>query len=330
MGALSPSQPSNLESILLSARLHENEEAMLDSYSEWLVKHPSALDLFEQMIEAAHGKKIVVFLDYDGTLSPIVQDPDKAFMSDKMRSAVNEVANFFPTAIVSGRCLEKVNGFVQLKNVAYAGSHGMDISTPFGSLNNEKHPHESRSVGEQGNEIVHFQPAQEFLPTIQKIIQVLEERLKTVKGAMVEDNKFCISVHFRRVHEEDLDSLKEMVNSTVEAYPNFRVSGGKKVLEIRPCINWDKGRALEYLLDTFGFNSCSDFLPMYIGDDKTDEDAFKVIQRIGRGYAIIVSSIPRETEASYSLRDPGEVMSFLMRLTKWKKPSIDCIDLLKI
>ncbi|XP_031263078.1 trehalose-phosphate phosphatase B-like isoform X3 [Pistacia vera] len=306
MGALSPSQPSNLESILLSARLHENEEAMLDSYSEWLVKHPSALDLFEQMIEAAHGKKIVVFLDYDGTLSPIVQDPDKAFMSDK------------------------VNGFVQLKNVAYAGSHGMDISTPFGSLNNEKHPHESRSVGEQGNEIVHFQPAQEFLPTIQKIIQVLEERLKTVKGAMVEDNKFCISVHFRRVHEEDLDSLKEMVNSTVEAYPNFRVSGGKKVLEIRPCINWDKGRALEYLLDTFGFNSCSDFLPMYIGDDKTDEDAFKVIQRIGRGYAIIVSSIPRETEASYSLRDPGEVMSFLMRLTKWKKPSIDCIDLLKI
>lgn len=113
------------------------------------VKHPSALDSFEQMIEAAHGKKIVVFLDYDGTLSPIVQDPNKAFMSDKviffyqvdfvyltymttvldssiikydvkllqMRSVVNEVANFFPTAIVSGRCLEKVNsanGFPQI------------------------------------------------------------------------------------------------------------------------------------------------------------------------------------------------------------------------
>ncbi|XP_044493797.1 probable trehalose-phosphate phosphatase 6 [Mangifera indica] len=319
MGALSPSHPSNFESILLSNRFHEKGEAMLDSYSAWLVKHPSALDSFEQMIAAAHGKKIVVFLDYDGTLSPIVQDPNKAFMSDKMRSAVNEVAKFFPTAIISGRCLDKVIEFVQLKNVVYAGSHGMDISTPSGSLNHENHTHESRSVDEQGKEVVHFQPAKEFLLTIQEILQVLEERVKTVKGAMVEDNKFCISVHFRRVQDKDLDSLKEMVKLTLEAYPNFQISSGKKVIEIRPCINWDKGRALEYLLDTFGFNSCSDFLPLYIGDDTTDEDAFKVIQRIGCGYAIVVSSIPRETKASHSLRDPGEVMSFLTRLVKWNK-----------
>ncbi|KDO86434.1 hypothetical protein CISIN_1g0408961mg, partial [Citrus sinensis] len=131
-------------------------------------KHPSALDTFDRMVAAAKGKKIVVFLDYDGTLSPIVEDPDKAFMSDTMRMAVHEVAHFFPTAIVSGRCLDKVSRFVQLKNVVYAGSHGMDISTPAGSLKQNNPKHETRTVDEQGNEVVHFQPAQEFLPQIQE------------------------------------------------------------------------------------------------------------------------------------------------------------------
>ncbi|KAH9732307.1 putative trehalose-phosphate phosphatase D [Citrus sinensis] len=320
MGIRSPSQPSDADSISKEI-CHENGEpaAILDSYSAWLAKHPSALDTFDRMIAAAKGKKIVVFLDYDGTLSPIVEDPDKAFMSDTMRMAVHEVAHFFPTAIVSGRCLDKVSRFVQLKNVVYAGSHGMDISTPAGSLKQNNPKHETRTVDEQGNEVVHFQPAQEFLPQIQEMIQVLEEKIKTIKGATVEDNKFCISVHFRRVDEDDINTLQEMVNSIVEAYPNFRISGGKKVMEIRPCIDWDKGRALEYLLDTFGFNNASDFLPLYIGDDKTDEDAFKVIRHMGRGYPIIVSSVPRETKALYSLRDPDEVMSFLRRLARWKK-----------
>ncbi|KAH9731605.1 putative trehalose-phosphate phosphatase D [Citrus sinensis] len=296
MGIRSPSQPSDADSISKEI-CHENGEpaAILDSYSAWLAKHPSALDTFDRMVAAAKGKKIVVFLDYDGTLSPIVEDPDKAFMSDTviythkyslaMRMAVHEVAHFFPTAIVSGRCLDKVSRFVQLKNVVYAGSHGMDISTPAGSLKQNNPKHETRTVDEQGNEVVHFQPAQEFLPQIQ----------------------------------EDINTLQEMVNSIVEAYPNFRISGGKKVMEIRPCIDWDKGRALEYLLDTFGFNNASDFLPLYIGDDKTDEDAFKVIRHMGRGYPIIVSSVPRETKALYSLRDPDEVMSFLRRLARWKK-----------
>ncbi|KAJ4728133.1 Trehalose 6-phosphate phosphatase [Melia azedarach] len=323
MGIQSPKQPSSYDSIS-KEMLHDHQKGeaavtVSDSYSEWQAKHPSALEVFERMIAAAKGKKIVMFLDYDGTLSPIVEDPNKAVMSDAMRSAVQEVARYFPTAIVSGRCIDKVNGFVQLKNVVYAGSHGMDISTPYGSLKHQNHRHATRAVDEQGNEVVLFQPAAEFLPTIQEIIQVLEEKVKNIKGAMVEDNKFCISVHFRRVKEEDVNSIEEIVNSTVKAFPEFRISEGKKVFEVKPRINWDKGRALEYLLETFGFNNSNDFLPMYIGDDNTDEDAFNVIQRIGRGYPIIVSALPRETKASFSLRDPDEVMSFLLRLAKWKK-----------
>ncbi|KAI3744652.1 hypothetical protein L1987_57741 [Smallanthus sonchifolius] len=74
------------------------------------------------------------------------------------------------------------------------------------------------------------------------------------------------------------------------------------VLEIRPTINWDKGKALEFLL-----HHCVDVCPVYIGDDRTDEDAFKVLRERGQGFGILVSPIPRDTAASYSLQDPSEL-----------------------
>jgi hypothetical protein len=70
-----------------------------------------------------------------------------------------------------------------------------------------------------------------------------------------------------------------------------------------------------------GFASCSDALPVYIGDDRTDEDAFKVLRKRGQGVGILVSKCPKETNASYSLQDPGEVMDFLLRLVEWKRKS---------
>ncbi|KAE7999371.1 hypothetical protein FH972_003810 [Carpinus fangiana] len=313
-----PLVPLNMESISKARADHNNGDAIVASYSAWLEKHPSALNSFDQITSLAHGKKMVVFLDYDGTLSPIVDDPDQAFMTDAMRSVVREVGRRFPTAIVSGRSRDKVFEFVKLNNLYYAGSHGMDISTPLGSLKYENHKHQTRAIDEKGNDVVNFRPAQEFLPQIQELKKVLQEITINVEGAVVEDNKFCISVHFRHVNEEVVGILKEMVETTMESYEGFRISEGKKVMEIRPTIDWDKGRALQYLLDNLGFDNSSDALPIYIGDDKTDEDAFKMIKRIGRGFSVVVSSTPKETKASYSLRDPAEVMSFLIRLGKWK------------
>ncbi|EEF39079.1 probable trehalose-phosphate phosphatase D [Ricinus communis] len=320
MGYQSSSSSEHLILESISKGKSDEDGPTLGSYSAWLMKHPSALDSYEGMMKPVKGKSLVVFLDYDGTLSPIVDDPDKAFMSEKMRSAVEEVARVFPTAIISGRCRDKVKRFVQLENVIYAGSHGMDIFTTIGSFkcNNQ---HRFRAVENEGDGVIYFQPAKAFLPEIQEILKVLKEKTKTIKGAMVEDNKFCISVHYRLVNVEDVDTLKEMVKSIMEDYPSFRITGGKKVMEIRPQIDWDKGRALQYLIQNLGFDDCNDFLPLYIGDDKTDEDAFKAIKDIGRGYPIVVSSIPKETKASYSLRDTDEVMSFLLNLVKWKSSS---------
>ncbi|XP_075657874.1 putative trehalose-phosphate phosphatase 3 [Castanea sativa] len=309
-----PSDPLNMEFIPKEI-FDGNGDTINGSYDVWLKNHPSALSSFDEIKRVAHEKQMVVFLDYDGTLSPIVNDPDRAFMSNAMRSAVRKVGKHFPTAIVSGRSRDKVFQFVRLNNIYYAGSHGMDISTPSVSLYYGNHKHQTRTIDEKGNEMVNFCPAQKFLPRIQTIKVMLQEITRGIKGAMVEDNKFCLSVHFRCVNED------EKVDSAMKCYKDFHISEGKEVMEIRPNINWDKGLALQYILDNLGFENSSKVLPIYIGDDKTDEDAFKMIKSIGRGFPIVVSSTPKETEALYSLHYPIEVMSFLIRLAKWKK---DC------
>ncbi|KAJ0479060.1 putative trehalose-phosphatase [Helianthus annuus] len=276
-------------------------------------KHPSALETFDEMIVRAKGKKIVVFLDYDGTLSNIVPNPDEAFMSKKMRRVVSEVARCFPTAIISGRSRDKVYGFVKLDDIYYAGSHGLDIAAPFQCQN--------RPVDKNGEEVVRFQPAQIYQPLIYKILDVLKEETNDIKGVMLENNKFCVSVHFRHVSDKDFPVLEEVVKSLVDDLGEFRLSEGKKVFEIRPDIEWDKGHALEYLLETLGYGSSNDVLPIYIGDDRTDEDAFKAIKKRGKGYSIVVSTSPKDTMASYSLRSPSDVKKFLSRLVTWKNNS---------
>ncbi|XP_010544184.1 PREDICTED: probable trehalose-phosphate phosphatase D [Tarenaya hassleriana] len=277
----------------------------------WVAHHPSALNMFDDIAHASKGKKVVMFLDYDGTLSPIVEDPDRAFMTNEMRDAVKDVARYFPTAIVTGRCQDKVRSFVKLAGLYYAGSHGMDIKGP-----SKKKKHNKSNQG------VLFQPASEFLPMIDEVFKSLVEKMKTIPGAKVENNKFCVSVHFRCVDQNHWGVMVEEVGSILKEYPKLRVTQGRKVLEIRPTIKWDKGKALEFLLESLGFTHSNDVLPIYIGDDRTDEDAFKVLRDRGQGFGILVSKVPKETSATYSLQEPSEVGEFLRRLVEWKKVSL--------
>ncbi|XP_058225642.1 probable trehalose-phosphate phosphatase C isoform X1 [Rhododendron vialii] len=306
---------------LLQLPAIENGNSILDPYDSWLLKHPSALDAFKHMMSIAKGRKMVVFLDYDGTLSDIVENPEKAFMTNKMRMAVREVASCFPTAIISGRSRDKVYDFVELDGVYYAGSHGLDIAAPVQSMTNGDPKHQTSVADREGNEVVIFQPAIKYLPAIHKILCVLSEKTRSIRGVVIENNKFCISVHYRQVRDEDFCTLEKLVNYILEEYKEFRMSKGKKVLEIRPDMEWDKGHALNYLLDTLGLGASSDVLPIYIGDDRTDEDAFKAIRNRGDGYPIVVSSTPKDTMALFSLRNPSEVNKFLFRLVRWRKNS---------
>lgn len=301
-----------------------NEYASYDAdvaYNAWKVKYPSAIASFEEITNHAKGKRIALFLDYDGTLSPIVDNPDCAFMSDAMRAVVKMVAKYFPTAIISGRSRDKVYEFVGLTELYYAGSHGMDIMGPVRQSISDDHTNCVRSVDEQGKEVNLFQPAGEFLPMINEVLRSLVERTKDIIGVNVENNKFCVSVHYRNVDEKHWTTVAQRVHDVLKDYPCLQLTHGRKVLEVRPMINWDKGKAVTFLLESLGLSNCDDVLPIYVGDDQTDEDAFKVVTEGHRGYGILVSSVPKKSNAVYSVKDPSEVMEFLKSLVTWKKSS---------
>ncbi|KAH0460566.1 hypothetical protein IEQ34_011229 [Dendrobium chrysotoxum] len=288
MEAIKASSPTHVRSVPFLPNAHSESDE-----SDWNRRLPSALSRFEEITTAAKGKKIAMFLDYDGTLSPIVDDPDSAFMSDSMRAAVKSIAKYFPTAIVTGRCRDKVFSFVQLAELYYAGSHGMDIKGP------TKWPKHTNAQAKA----VLCQPASAFLPMINEAYNVLVEKTKVFPGAKVENNRFCLSVHFRCVDEKIWNGLAEEVRSVLTAFPDLKLTQGRKVLEIRPTIEWDKGKALEFLLQELGFADSNDILPVYIGDDRTDEDAFKVLRDRGQGFGILVKE-------------------FLRRLVEWRRISL--------
>ncbi|CAL5442101.1 unnamed protein product [Camellia sinensis] len=229
------------------------------AYYSWMLKYPSAIkSSFEKIINHARNKKIVMFLDYDGTLSPIVDDPDRAFMSDEMRSTVRNVSTYFPTAIISGRSRDKVYELVGLAELYYAGSHGMDIMCPDRETVFADPSNSIKSTGKHGKELNLFQPAREFLPMIDEVFRTLVENTKDIKGTKVENHKFCASVHYRNVDEKSWSTIAQRVHNILKDYPRLRLTHGRKVLEVR-------------------LSNGEDVLPIYIGDDKTDEDAFKCI-----------------------------------------------------
>lgn len=307
------------------AKESNNEFSSTDTdvgYRTWQRQYPSALTSFEQIVKSAKGKRIALFLDYDGTLSPIVDNPDCAFMSDAMRAVVKNVAKYFPTAIISGRSRDKVYEFVGLAELYYAGSHGMDIMGPVRQSIPNDNADTIQSTDKQGKEVNLFQPAREFLPMIDTVFHSLMENTKEINGVKVENNKFCVSVHYRNVDEKYWAAVVQRVYEILKQYPTrLRLTHGRKVLEVRPVIDWDKGKAVMFLLESLGLSNCEDVLPIYVGDDRTDEDAFKELREGNHGYGILVSSVPKESKAFYSLRDPSEVMEFLKSFVMWKQSS---------
>ena len=235
---------------------------------------------------------MVVFLDYDGTLTHIVDRPELAELSDEMRATLKTLADLCTVAVISGRDRSDVERRVGLESIFYAGSHGFDIAGPHGrQIRHEEGTH--------------------CLSDIAHADAALRERLSDVKGALVERKKYSVAVHFRLVAPQEIGIVSETVDNVLSQEPNLRKTEGKKIYELQPRIDWDKGKAVLWLLRALNLASES-VLPLYLGDDITDEDAFRALSSFGIG--IYVGEQSASTAAQYALRNPAEVQQFLRKL----------------
>lgn len=272
----------NFEEIHMSAD-SQNEPSFYEEL-------PSALDEKEHIFKQFKQRKPALFFDYDGTLTPIVSQPEDAVLSKAMRQALVQLAEKYPLAVVSGRDLRDIQQLVKLDNLIYAGSHGYHIEGPNGLyLENEE--------------------AQAVLPLLDQLAQQLQTELADeIPGSKIDRKKFAIAVHYRNVDAAMIDTVKNKVQQVVDAHENLKLGTGKRILEIKPDIDWHKGKAVYWLLDKLN-RSLDNTIPVYFGDDVTDEDAFRAI--IDEGISILVGNHDQPTAAHFRLKDVDKLKQFL-------------------
>ncbi len=258
---------------------------------------PSALDHLEDILDRLGHRRPAVFLDYDGTLTPIVERPEDAVLSEETREAVAALADRTVVAVLSGRDVADVRDMIGLDRITYAGSHGFDVVGPDGEP-------------VEGGELDRFE---RYLGPLSEAAGEVESRLSDVDGVRVERKRFAVAVHFRQVADDDVERVKRVVDEVGARHDELRTTGGKKIHEFRPDVDWDKGRALLFLLDRMSLSD-DRWLPFYLGDDETDEDGFAALR--GRGLAIVVGRDGPPSLAHHALEDPGEVRRFLLRLAE--------------
>ena len=232
--------------------------------------------------------RLVLLLDFDGTLAPIADRPELAAIPGATRRALDALMAMpgVEVAVVSGRGMADARERAAIPGIAYAGNHGMEIHGP-------------------GIDRVH-PGAAAARPMLEAAARMLEPAVAAVPGAFVEDKGLTLSVHFRLAPRECVAELTEGVARTAALLPGIKMTAGKQVLEVRPAVDWHKGRAVLFLLEQMRPPAGAPVL--YLGDDRTDEDAFRALSDDGLGEGVLVSEDPSsETAATSYLRDPAEV-----------------------
>ena len=249
---------------------------------------PSALTAVDSLL--ADAPRLLVCLDFDGTLAPIVARPELAALAPSTRNVVRELAGLCPTAIVSGRDRRDVAERVDVAEAYYVGSHGFDVSGPPGSSI-------ALALGEP------------YLPALDGAESALRARTAGIPGAIVERKRFSVATHYRLVERALVPVIDSLVSEILEAFPDLRREPGKEVIEVQPNVAWDKGKAVLWLTEALGLE---DALPIHVGDDLTDETVFAVLAEHGVG--IFVGENDRTTAARFRLRNPAEVELLLRRI----------------
>lgn len=241
------------------------------------------------------AERILFMSDFDGTLSRIVSLPGQARLDAGVRQLLGSAAErpVFRVAVVSGRELAGIKKMVGLPGLYYVGNHGLELSGP-------------------GWHYLHPK-AKGLRPAVRKLKKRLEAGLGQIPGVIIENKGLGIGIHYRRLSGNELKRTRDAfskIRKEILPEKTVKVSAGKKVWEIKPDIDWDKGKAVLFLWRKLSRKG-GQFLPVYLGDDVTDEDAFAALRN--RGITVRVGR-NRRSQADYYLDSIKEVREFLRRL----------------
>jgi alpha,alpha-trehalase len=254
---------------------------------------PDALLSFGQVAGVVSARQPALFFDFDGTLSDIVADPAAATLVRGADKALRSLAALCPVAVLSGRDLADIRSRIGIPGLWYAGSHGFEMVAPDGTH------HENAT-------------AAAAVPVLSHAAGELAAELAPIIGVVVEHKRFAVAVHYRNAAPEAAATVTAAVHRAGSRH-GFKVTAGRKVVELRPNLDWDKGKTLEWITDRIA--GAEPLLPIYIGDDLTDEDAFDSVLHDGIGIVVRHDEDgDRSTAARLSLSDPAHVREFIERL----------------
>jgi len=254
---------------------------------------------WDKLAKTLRGKFLYIFLDYDGTLASIAESPEKAVISERTAGLLRELSGMpeRKIAIISGRGLKDVMKKAGLKKLTYAGNHGLEIKGP-------------------GVKVLKAVPAK-YKRALTRLKGVLVKKLSSIEGAFLEDKNFSVTVHYRQVAKKDIPGVKAVLREALDVpgvSDAVKVRSAKMAVEIRPPVEWDKGRAVLLLLSRQKAKLAGKkrkIIPIYAGDDATDEDAFRALRSVG----VTISVGNKEgTSAEYFLKDTDEVEILLRKI----------------
>lgn len=256
---------------------------------------PDAMGVYSQLKELVASRRPAVFLDFDGTLSEIVAHPASATPVEGAREALRALAAQCPVAVISGREAGDLRDRVRVDGIWYAGSHGFELVAPDGTRHDN-----ADALG--------------ALDALARAADRLTHELTDVPGIHLEHKRFAVAVHYRHVDSEQVDKVIATVRKLARS-ERLRITMGRRVIELRPSLDWDKGTTLNWILEQIQGAGGDAVLPIYVGDDITDEDAFDAVQFDGVGIAVRHSEDgDRPSAAFVSLADPCAVRDFVRRL----------------
>ena len=204
--------------------------------------------------QLAGNNPVLVASDFDGTLAPIVNDPDRVVLPMATQAILRSLRTLpgVIMAFISGRALEDLRQHVAIEGAIYAGNHGLEMEGP-------------------GLEPFVEEECVAARPSLDAALETLAEQMEEFPGVVLEDKVLSATVHYRRAAPELEPPLSLIVHSVAHALPRVVVRRGKQVLEIRPAVKWHKGHALRFMAEKLGV---PERRIVYLGDDTTDEDAF--------------------------------------------------------